>query len=120
MVTWAQTYMTMIGCFPSDDLASDDHWYVPYPLFHMSGRLCVYGAALRGSAAVIGRRFSRSAWWDDIDTHRCTTALIIGLVPQLLSTRPRTPANADHTLRHVQMAPMPKTPTSSQTVSVCD
>ena len=108
MVTWAQTLMSVLGCFPPDDLSSDDHWYVPYPLFHMSGRLCVYGAALLGSTAVIRRRFSLSSWWDDIDANGCTTALVIGSVPQLLNSLTASDDDPGHALRHVQMAPMPE------------
>ncbi len=108
MVTWAQALMTVTGCFPPDGLGPDDHWYVPYPLFHMSGKLCVYGAALYGSELVIREKFSLSRWWEDIDEHRCTTALMIGSVPQLVAGRPRESGDADHTLRNVEMAPMPE------------
>ncbi|MCE3550442.1 AMP-binding protein [Pseudonocardia sp. RS11V-5] len=107
MVPWAQVLQTVTGCFPPDGFTDADHWYVPYPLFHMSGLLCVAGAALHGAEAVIRSRFSLSRFWSDVDTHGCTTALLIGTVPQLLQSRPPDPADAGHALRNVQIAPMP-------------
>lgn len=108
MVTWAQVLMSTTGCFPPDELGPEDHWYIPFPLFHMSGKLCVVGAALLGSEAILRRRFSLSQWWPDIDDHGCTTALMIGVVPQLVAGRPPSPEDSEHALRHVQMAPMPE------------
>ena len=107
MVPWAQVLQTVLGCFPPEGFTDADHWYVPYPLFHMSGLLCVAGAALHGAEAVIRPKFSLSRFWSDVDTHGCTTALLIGTVPQLLQSRPPEPGDADHALRNVQIAPMP-------------
>jgi carnitine-CoA ligase len=107
-VSWAQVLMSSTGCFPPEDLDGDDHWYIPYPLFHMSGKLCVYGAVLLGSRAIVRRSFSLSNWWSDIDEHSCTTALMIGAVPQLVSGRPVSDGDAQHALRNVLMAPMPE------------
>ena len=107
MVPWAQVLQTVTGCFPPDGFSDTDHWYVPYPLFHMSGLLCVAGAALHGAEAVLRPRFSLSAFWPDVDAHGCTTALLIGTVPQLLQSRPAEPGDAGHALRNVLIAPMP-------------
>jgi crotonobetaine/carnitine-CoA ligase len=110
MVSWAQVYMTSTGCVPLDDLGPDDHWYIPYPLFHMSGKLCVAAAALQGSQAVIRRRFSRSKFFSDVRAYGCTTTLLIGSVPQLINALPPSPADRDHPLRNVEIAPMPADP----------
>lgn len=107
MVTWAQLLQTVTGCFVPEGFTDADNWYVPYPLFHMSGLLCVAGAALHGAEAVIRPTFSLSRFWPDVDAHRCTTALLIGTVPQLLQSRPPDPGDAGHALRNVQIAPMP-------------
>lgn len=107
MVPWAQVLQTVTGCFPPEGFSDTDHWYIPYPMFHMSGLLCVAGAALHGSEAVIRPKFSLSRFWPDVDTYRCTTALIIGTVPQMLQSRPPEPGDGDHALRNVEIAPMP-------------
>lgn len=110
VVPWAQVYMTSTGAVPLDDLTDADHWYIPYPLFHMAGKMCVASAALKGSRAVLRARFSLSRFWADIDEYRCTSALLIGTVPQLVNSRERGPDDADHCLRNAEMAPMPADP----------
>jgi carnitine-CoA ligase len=110
VVPWAQVYMTSTGSIPLDDLTDADHWYIPYPLFHMAGKMCVGAAALRGSKAVIRGRFSLSRFWADIDEHECTSALLIGTVPQLVNSRERRPDDASHHLVNAEMAPMPADP----------
>ncbi len=110
MVTWAQLFMSTTGCFPIDGFTSADNWYIPFPLFHMSGKLCVNGAALHGAEAVIRARFSLSKFWPDVDTYKCTTSLMIGSVPQLIGARPPSPEDRTHALRNVEIAPMPAEP----------
>ena len=110
MVPWAQMFMSSTGVVPLDGLTCDDHWYVPYPLFHMSGKLAVAAAALRGSRAVIRRRFSLSKFWSDIAEYECTTTMLIGSVPQLINGLPPAPTDTDHGLRNVEIAPMPANP----------
>jgi carnitine-CoA ligase len=110
MVTWAQVFMSTTGCFPVEGFSSTDNWYIPFPLFHMSGKLCVNGAALHGAEAVIRARFSLSRFWSDVDTYKCTTSLMIGSVPQLVGARDPSPDDLTHSLRNVEIAPMPADP----------
>jgi crotonobetaine/carnitine-CoA ligase len=110
MVTWAQVFMSTTGCFPVDGFTASDHWYIPFPLFHMSGKLCVNGAVLHGAEAVIRARFSLSKFWSDVDSNKCTTSLMIGSVPQLIGASDPSPDDLKHTLRNVEIAPMPAEP----------
>lgn len=110
MVTWAQLFMSTTGCFPIEGFTSTDNWYIPFPLFHMSGKLCVNGAALHGAEAAIRARFSLSKFWSDVDTFKCTTSLMIGSVPQLMSAQEPSPNDLRHLLRNVEIAPMPADP----------
>src|SRR5436309_748770 len=51
--TWAQIHQTASACPPIDDLGPDDVRYSPFPLFHMSGKLAVCGAAMTGGTLVL-------------------------------------------------------------------
>ena len=106
IVPWGQVYATSVGCIPIDDLNEEDAWYSPFPLYHMSGKLALYSAALLGSRFVLRDGFSTTEFWPEVRRFGCTTSLLIGTTPAFLGSQPPRPDDADSPLRNVLMAPV--------------
>ncbi|SEG48287.1 crotonobetaine/carnitine-CoA ligase [Thermomonospora echinospora] len=85
--------------------AEHEAQYVPFPFYHVAGRMTVHLMARLGGRAVLRSRFSLSAFWDDIKRHNCTMVLLAGAVPQMLLGAKR-PEHTDNPLRRVIMAPV--------------
>ncbi|MFI6348561.1 AMP-binding protein [Streptomyces sp. NPDC050560] len=108
MIPWRQLERSAFWCIPLDEAGPDDHWYVPVPLFHVSGKLSVYAAALTGARAVTRDGFSTSGFWPDVRAHGCTTTLLPGSAARYLESVPEAPDDADNPLRNVFVAPFPR------------
>ncbi|RSS79678.1 AMP-binding protein [Streptomyces sp. WAC06614] len=78
----------------------DDVHYICMPLFHGNAVIADWLPALAGGAAVaLRRRFSASAFLDDVRRHGATYFTYVGRAVQyLLATEPR-PEDRDHRLR---------------------
>ncbi|WP_374774153.1 AMP-binding protein [Streptomyces sp. NBC_01310] len=81
-------------------VAPDDVHYICMPLFHGNAVIADWLPALVGGAAVaLRRRFSASAFLDDVRAYRATYFTYVGRAVQyLLATEPR-PDDRAHTLR---------------------
>lgn len=110
LISWRQLRESARWCIPLDDAGPDDHWYVPLPLFHVSGKLSVYAAALTGARAVLRETFSTSSFWADIRRFRVTTTLLAGGAARYLESQPARPDDLDNPLRNVFVAPFPVNP----------
>jgi crotonobetaine/carnitine-CoA ligase len=102
---WAQ----MLATFQQPQWAHfgpEDHRYSPFPMFHMSGKGSVYGAALCGAAVVLKPKWSATRFWADIARYRCTFTWLVGGMPALLCAQPNRPDDADTPLRYALMAPV--------------
>ncbi|HTK65810.1 MAG TPA: AMP-binding protein [Pseudonocardia sp.] len=84
----------------------EDHRYSPFPMYHMSGKGSVYGAALCGANIVLKEKWSGTDFWDDIARYRCTFTWLVGGMPALLYGQPETPHDADTPLKYALMAPV--------------
>jgi carnitine-CoA ligase len=90
------------------ELSADDVVYAPYPLFHIQGSyLDVLPALLVGGEAVVPRRFSASAFWDDMRAFGVTVFGIVGTVMQILWNREPSPGDRDHRVRLAWGGPTP-------------
>jgi carnitine-CoA ligase len=112
IVSWEQIYKTAEACPPWHDLGSGDVRYSPFPMFHMSGKLAVYSAAVLDGEVVIRNGFSTSEFWRDIDHYGCTTSLLIGATPTFIAKLPPSNGDRDHSLRNVLLGPPPEDPIS--------
>jgi crotonobetaine/carnitine-CoA ligase len=89
-------------------LSADDVVYAPYPLFHIQGAyLDVLPALLVGAEAIVPRRFSASAFWDDMRAFGVTVFGIVGTVMQILWNREPSPGDRDHRVRLAWGGPTP-------------
>jgi len=110
IIPWAQAHATPSGCIPLDGLGPDDAWYSPFPMFHMSGKLALYGSALFGGRFVLRGFFKTDEFWDDIRRFDCSTTMLIGSTPAFVWNLPNEGRDRDHPLQNVLMAPTPDDP----------
>lgn len=77
-----------------------DRFYLTLPLYHATGLLVCWGAIVSGPAAiVIGRRFSASRFWEDVERYQCTGFGYVGELCRYLLNRPALPNDADNPVR---------------------
>lgn len=77
-----------------------DVTYCPMPLFHALGAwLGVLAVVICGASIALHRRFSATAFWDDVRTHEASIALGIFSIVPLLLKQPAREDDRDHTAR---------------------
>jgi crotonobetaine/carnitine-CoA ligase len=105
MAPWAH----MLATFQQpqwEHFGQDDHRYSPFPMYHMSGKGSVYGAALCGAQVVLKEKWSATDFWADIRKYGCTFTWLVGGMPALLYSAPEQPDDADNPLQYALMAPV--------------
>jgi crotonobetaine/carnitine-CoA ligase len=110
LVPWAQLHSLSIGTIPLDEMGTEDAWYSPFPMFHASGKMSVYAMALVNGRTVLRDRFSTNEYWEDIRRFSCTAGLLMGTTAAFLGGQPPSPGDADTTMRHVHVGPLPTDP----------
>jgi carnitine-CoA ligase len=105
LLPWAQIHAINRGTFPYQDLGAQDVIYSLSPNAHFGSKSMPYLAAMIGGRIVMRKRFSGTAFWDDVAEFGVTTAAIVGPMAELLMRSPNGPG-ADTSLRNVFMAPL--------------
>ncbi|WBX85355.1 AMP-binding protein [Sphingosinicella microcystinivorans] len=86
-----------------------DCLYNALPLFHGNAQfLSTIPALLSGARMVLARRFSASAFWDEVRAHGCTAFNYIGGILPILWKAPPSPDDATSGLRLMMGAGAPK------------
>lgn len=106
LVPWAQLCATAFGALPGIDVSSDDVIYVPFPLFHVSGKNMVYLGALLGGHSVLKAQFKTDEFWDDTRKYGCTITLLLGAMANFVNNQPPRADDADNPLRIATMVPV--------------
>jgi carnitine-CoA ligase len=88
------------------DLTSDDVWYCPYPVFHLSGMLPLAHLAFPGAQVVLRETFKTTEYWNDIRRYGCTATALIPAMMNWLLDQPARPDDGDNPLRFVAGAPV--------------
>lgn len=84
------------------ELDAGDVFYCFLPMFHGAVIMSLFAAAISaGGPFVIRRRFSASAFWDDVREHGVTTCQYVGEICRYLMSRPPLPDDRDHSLRAI-------------------
>jgi crotonobetaine/carnitine-CoA ligase len=87
----------------------DDVLYVCLPVFHGNAWLCsVLPAFVADASIALSRRFSASAFWDDMRRYGVTQFNSLGAMTNFLWSRPPDPRDRDHKVRQVMVVPTPK------------
>ncbi|PUA17722.1 AMP-binding protein [Glaciimonas sp. PCH181] len=110
MMSWRQLIETARWCIPIEDLTSEDIWYCPWQLYHVSGKLSVVGTAMANATLVLRETFSTSQFWDDIKRFGCTTTMLVGSTILFLEAQPPSAEDKKHPLRNVYVCPLPSNP----------
>jgi fatty-acyl-CoA synthase len=77
-----------------------DVFYCVLPMFHGAGGMVVPAVAIASRTPfVLRRRFSRSAFWDDVRRHRVTGFYYIGEIVRYLLSAPPRDDDREHSLR---------------------
>jgi carnitine-CoA ligase len=107
IVPWGEVAQAATANFHGEKYGDtpDGAYYVPWPLYNMLGQGAFDTAVRLGLRIVLRRRFSRTEFWTDIATHRCTHVILPFIVPWLLAA-PASPDDDDNTLRRAVVAPL--------------
>ncbi len=82
------------------DFGEDDVHYCVLPLYHGAGGMVIPAMSLAaGRPFVLRRKFSKSAFWDDVRRHDVTTVQYIGEIIRYLLTVPPSDEDRNHKLR---------------------
>ncbi|MFN3912658.1 long-chain-acyl-CoA synthetase [Hyphomonas sp.] len=99
-LTQARTQGMMRSFIAPCRITPKDKVYITLPLYHGTGGLCGIGQALMtGATAVIRRKFSASAFWDDAATEGVTAIVYIGELCRYLLNSPPHPKERAHRIR---------------------
>jgi crotonobetaine/carnitine-CoA ligase len=88
------------------DLAGDDVYYCPFPVFHLSGMLPLAWLGFPGGQVVLREGFKTPRFWTDVRTHGCTTTALIPAMMNWLLDEPPRHDDLDNPLRFVSGAPV--------------
>ena len=94
-------FMKAYGGFGLMSLAMkpEDVLYCTLPLYHGTALLVCWGSVLAGgSALALRRKFSASAFWDDVRRYRATTFGYVGELCRYLLNQPAGPEDRNHHL----------------------
>jgi crotonobetaine/carnitine-CoA ligase len=105
LVPWASLH-EFVRMVPSDILAEGTANYTMYPAFHVAGKAMLYMTARFKARLVIRESFSLGEFWNDIRTHDCKAAGLVGPIAALLMLNPPEPADADNPLEKTFMGPL--------------
>lgn len=81
------------------NMEPEDVLYCTLPLYHGTALLVCWGSVLAGGSAIaLRRKFSASAFWDDIRRYQATTFGYVGELCRYLLNQPASDQDRHHTL----------------------
>jgi len=104
----AHCYLFGLGTVDSQQLTSDDRYYVVLPLFHVNGLMMqLYATLIAGASAVLRPKLSAGAFVDDLHRYGITATGLLGAAAAFIIAQPPRPEDRGHRLRIIQTAPNP-------------
>jgi crotonobetaine/carnitine-CoA ligase len=95
--------------WPNDcwiDMAGDDVYYCPFPVFHLSGMLPLAWLGFPGGQVVVRDSFKTQSFWADVRQFGCTVTALIPAMMNWLLDQPPESDDIDNPLRYVAGAPV--------------
>ncbi|WP_326837551.1 class I adenylate-forming enzyme family protein [Amycolatopsis rhabdoformis] len=86
VLQWLQVYKMAVHTCKTEYAGPHEVVYIPWPLNHISGTGCVYGAALAKGVALLRRKWSTSSFMADVHRFRCTFTVLMGEMTRYVST----------------------------------
>ena len=106
LVPYAQLYATASASIFVGDFGRNDAYYMPFPLFHISGKGPIYTFLITGGRVVMRPSFDTGAFWSDIERYHCTTTLLLGAMANFIYRQEPRPDDAATPLHTVVMVPL--------------
>ncbi len=99
-MTHMRVQLYMRGFAGATGSGPNDRIYCALPLYHATGGLCAFGAALlNGGTFVLAPRFSASNFWEEVIAAKATMFVYIGELCRYLVNQPPRPSETGHTIR---------------------
>ena len=84
-----------------------DHYFVAMPFFHANALLMqVYACLLAGVGATVVKRFSVSAWLDQLIACGATATNALGVMPEFIFRQPPDPRDRAHQVTRIMAVPI--------------
>ena len=99
-ITHSRAQLYMRGFAAATGAKPDDRIYCALPLYHATGGLCAMGAALlNGGVFILARKFSATAFWDEVIAAEATMFVYIGELCRYLVNQPPSERERKHKVR---------------------
>lgn len=99
----AQSEATALGCNLTN--RADDVTYIPFPMYHVTGKVMVYGVALFGATGLLRESFKTDLFWEDVRRFGCTCTVLLGAMANFLFRQPATEFDGNNPMERLQMVP---------------
>lgn len=106
LMPWGQMHKTASADIFVGDFTPEDAYYLPFPLFHISGKGPIYTFLINGGRVVLKESFKTEEFWSDIEKYQCTTTLLLGAMANFLYRSPVSARDCDSPLHTVVMVPL--------------
>jgi crotonobetaine/carnitine-CoA ligase len=101
----AYTYARLAG--QTMQLAPDDVYFAPLPLFHIAGQWALVYACLQvGATAIVRRRFSVSDFWTVVRESKANVSFLLGAMANFLARQEPRPDDRDNPMQRMLMVPL--------------
>ncbi|HEX6992914.1 MAG TPA: AMP-binding protein [Gammaproteobacteria bacterium] len=91
------------------NIGPGDRTLMQLPMFHVGGPYALLWALIHAGSTVVVDAFSVSRFWETVRRYEITTVGLLGAMAQFLMKQPESPADRDHPLRSVIIAPFDET-----------
>ncbi len=91
------------------NIGPGDRTLMQLPMFHVGGPYALLWALIYAGSTVVVEAFSVSRFWETVRRYEITTVGLLGAMAQFLMKQPESPADKDHPLRSVIIAPFDET-----------
>ena len=99
-ITHMRVQLYMRGFAGATGSTPSDRIYCALPLYHATGGICAFGAALlNGGCFVLARKFSAHAFWDEVIASSSTMFVYIGELCRYLVNQPEREEDRRHSVR---------------------
>jgi crotonobetaine/carnitine-CoA ligase len=113
LTPYLATYLGGVNAMGANGgLTSADRWLVDTPLFHVSGQMTALVCMSAGAAMAVREQFAGTRYWQVAAESGASHSLMVGTMAPFLLGQPPSPAEREHRMRVVVLAPMVADPSA--------